>query len=509
MSRTKNDEEDYWNSTKCKAFVFDDDDEFTELKESKRAVNSLAGIVDDDDDDVEKVSWSGEPVGSISWSIKESTTGIRAGDIRDSTPTRSFSDAAQPTISKPASTYSLSSFFKDRALTGNAGKRDSSSALFGVGRPGNFQSLSDSVVGSANTSYAPDLRKSKADYKDISIDWSPLETVRQMQKGRMYSLERFRSLNEKLHLVDEAVRTHDGNVITAVLIFLKKSLSKEVLFRELEYRQVALQHFIYYLKETGEQKLLLEVLKVLGRTEEAALLQYKEHLNIKGQVKKTEYLKNCIGLPLAYDDSTFVKDHYTLLERQIIIEENDKRIEASGQMEVFRKHPRKASILLMPLVTTLYYSCFYHYGESEGTFSSPANLKKTFKISDKQFLLTTLAARAKLKAWKDVDTLFTTKNWLGYTKKKAPIGFHRVVDILHKNNAPVEVIQEYVALVDNTELRLNLASKYKCHNIVIDTYRDLKDRQQLVLYRDKVEKNSQEQRKIDYILSNSQIRWKN
>ncbi|XP_078418214.1 LOW QUALITY PROTEIN: spermatogenesis-defective protein 39 homolog [Cetorhinus maximus] len=495
MSRTKNDEEEYWNSTKCKAFMFDDDDE---LKESKRAVNNLRSFVDDDDDDVERVSWSGEPVGSILWSIKESATGIRAGDIRGLEPVKSFSDTAQPTISKPAPAYSLSSFFK--------GKRDPSSVLFGISRPGSFQSPSDC---STTTNYAPNLRKSKTDYKDVSIDWSPLETVRQMQKGRMYSLERFRSLNDKLHLVDEAVRTHDGNVITAVLIFLKKSLSKEVLFRELEYRQVALQHFVHYLKETGEQKLLLEMLKVLGRTEEAALLQYKEHLNIKGQMKKTEYLKNCTGLPFAYDDATFVRDHYTLLDRQIIIEENDKRIEASGQMEVFRKHPRKASILHMPLVTTLYYSCFYHYGESEGTFSSPGNLKTTFKISDKQYLLTTLAARAKLKAWKDVDTLFTTKNWLGYTKKKAPIGFHRVVDILHKNNAPVEVVQEYVALVDNTELKLNLATKYKCHNIVIDTYKDLKDRQQLVLYRDKVEKSSLEQRKIDYILSNSQIRWKN
>ncbi|XP_038629878.1 spermatogenesis-defective protein 39 homolog isoform X2 [Scyliorhinus canicula] len=470
MSRTKNDEEDYWNSTKCKAFAFDDDDEFTELKESKRAVNSIRSIVDDDDDDVEKVSWSGEPVGSISWSIKESATGIRAGEVRDVGPAKSPSDTAQASLSKPISAYSLSSFFK--------GKRDPSSVLFGISRPGSFQSLSDSVVGSSTTNYAPNLRRSKADYKDISIDWSPSETVRQMQKGK-------------------------------VLIFLKKSLSKEILFRELEYRPVALQHFVYYLKETEEQKLLLEMLKVLGRTEEAALLQYKDHLSIKSQVKKTEYLKNCTGLPFAYDDATFVRDHYTLLDRQIIIEENDKRIEASGQMEVFRKHPRKASILHMPLVTTLYYSCFYHYGESEGTFSSPANLKTTFKISDKQYLLTTLAARAKLKAWKDVDTLFTTKNWLGYTKKKAPIGFHRVVDILHKNNAPVEVIQEYVALVDSTELKLNLATKYKCHNIVIDTYRDLKDRQQLVQYRDKLETNSQEHRKIDYILSNSQIRWKN
>ncbi|XP_051866469.1 spermatogenesis-defective protein 39 homolog [Pristis pectinata] len=502
MSRNKNDEDDYWNSTKCKAFMFDDDDEYAELKESKRAVNSLHGIVDDDDDDVEKVSWSGEPVGSISWSIKENATGGRSGDLRDLAASRSSSDTTQQTVSKPASTYSLSSFFK--------GKRDSSGALFGITRPGSFQSLSDPAAGiSTVTGYAPDLRKSKTDYKDFLMDWSPQQTVKQMQKGRMYSLERFRSLKEKLHLVDEAVRTHDGNVITAVLIFLKKTLSKEVLFRELEYREVALQQFVHYLKEKGEQKLLLEMLKALGRTEEAALLQYKEHLNIENHIKKAEYLKNCLGLPFAGDDATFVEEHYSLLDRQIIIEENDKRVEASGQMEVFKKHPRKASILHMPLVTTLYYSCFYHYGESEGTFSSPANLKKTFKISDKQYLLTTLAARAKLKAWRDVDSLFTTKNWLGYTKKKAPIGFHRVVDILHKNNAPVEVIQEYIALVDNTELKLNLGTKYKCHNIVIDTYRDLKDRQQLIQYRNKVDKSSQEQRKIDYILSNSQIRWKN
>lgn len=37
-----------------------------QLKESKKAVNSIRGLVDEDDDEeeVEKVSWSGEPVGS-------------------------------------------------------------------------------------------------------------------------------------------------------------------------------------------------------------------------------------------------------------------------------------------------------------------------------------------------------------------------------------------------------------------------------------------------------------
>lgn len=35
----------------------------------------------------------------------------------------------------------------------------------------------------------------------------------------------------------------------------------EILFRELEVRQVALCHLIHFLKETGEQKMLLDLLR--------------------------------------------------------------------------------------------------------------------------------------------------------------------------------------------------------------------------------------------------------
>ncbi|MBN3312638.1 SPE39 protein, partial [Atractosteus spatula] len=505
MIRSKPDEDEYWNSSKFKAFTFDDeDDEFSRLKESKQAVNSIRGLVEEeeDEDDVEKVTWSGEPVGSISWSIKETASSSRAaGEIRD----QGFPKIdTTPSLPKQGSNYSLSSFFKVR------------------GKSGSSQSFSDNWSDSTTRIFAPELRKPKSEYKDFVSDWSPEETVRRMHRGKCfsrancssysysdgvpmqpYSLEKFRCLKDKLLLLDKAVESHDGNVITAVLIFLKRSLSKEVLFRELVSRQIALQHFIHFLKEMGEQKLLLELLKSLGRTEDMAFLQYKDHLNIKDEVQRQEYLKNCISLPFSADDASHVQDHYTLLERQIIIEVNDKHMEKAGQMGIFKKYPRKASILNMPIITTLYYSCFYHYGEAEGTYSSPTNIKKTFKISEKQYLLTALGARAKQKAWSDVDSLFTTKNWLGYTKKRAPIGFHRVADILQKNNAPIQVLQEYVRLVDDPEMKLSLAQKYKCHDVVIDTYKDLKDRQQLMLYRCKVDRGSPEEKKIDDILSNT------
>uniref|UniRef100_A0A667XRS4 Spermatogenesis-defective protein 39 homolog n=1 Tax=Myripristis murdjan TaxID=586833 RepID=A0A667XRS4_9TELE len=450
MMKSKADEEDYWNSSKFKAFTFDDeDDEFTKLKESRQAVNSICGLVEEeeDEDEVEKVSWSGEPVGSegISRFLSDSETGSGAS-------------ASSPCVScflLPVSCRYL-------------------------------------VVGQGD-----------------GVQPARAELPQDRHDAVAVSLEKFRSLQEKLLLLDEAVGVHDGNVITAVLIYLKKSLSKEVLFRELESRQTALRHFIHYLTESKEQRLLLELYRALGRTEDEALLQYKEHLRITDENKRRDFLKSCVSLPFSPEDAGHVQDHYTLLERQIIIEATDRQAETGGKVEIFQKFPRRASILNMPLITTLYYCCFYHYAETEGTYSSPANIRQTFRIAEKQYFVTALAARAKLKAWHDVDALFTSRNWLGFTRKKSPLSFSRVADILSKNNAPVQVLQEYVGLVDDVELRVALAQKYKCHFIVISTYRDLKDRQLLLGYRGKVERGSEEERKIDELLSNPQIRWKN
>ncbi|AWP20499.1 putative spermatogenesis-defective protein 39 -like isoform 2 [Scophthalmus maximus] len=379
----------------------------------------------------------------------------------------------------------------------------------GKTKGGNFQSITDTLSDSSVRLYAPELRKPKSEYKDYVSDWSPEETVHRMKQGKSVSLEKFRSLQDKLLLLDFSVAAHDGNVITAVLIYLKRTLSKEVLFRELESRQTALRHFIHYLTETRDQKLLLELLRALGRTEDMVLLQYKEHLSIADENKRRDFLKSCLSLPFPADDSAHVQDHYTLLERQIIIEATDGQAERGGKVEMFHKFPRRASIVNMPLITTLYYCCFYHYEEPEGSFSSPLNIRHTFRISEKQFFVTALAARAKLKAWSDVDALFTCRNWLGFTRKRSPVTFSRVVDILQKNSAPTQVLQDYVALVDDVTLRISLAQKLKCHDIIINTYRDLKDRQLLLGYRGKVEIGSAEERKIIELLDNQQIRWKN
>lgn len=317
-----------------------------------------------------------------------------------------------------------------------------------------------------------------------------------MTHGKAVSLEKFRSLQDKLLLLDAAVACHHGNVITAVLIHLKRTLSKEILFSELQCRQTALRHFIQYLTETGDQDLLLELLRSLGRTEDVALLQYKEHLKISDVNRRRDFLKSCLSLPFSTEDLSHVQDQHNLLERQIIIEDTD------GVAE------RRGKLLNTPAITTLYYCCLYHYN-NQGPVSSPSSVRQTFKLSEKQYFVTALAARAKLKAWLDVHALFSSRNWLGFTRKKAPISFQRVVDILQRNSAPSQVLQDYIGLVDDPQLRISLASKHRCHDIVINTYRDMKDRQLLLAYRSKLERGSSAERKINELLDQQQIRWKN
>uniref|UniRef100_H3CGT3 Spermatogenesis-defective protein 39 homolog n=1 Tax=Tetraodon nigroviridis TaxID=99883 RepID=H3CGT3_TETNG len=486
MMKSRPDDEDYWNNSKFKAFTFDDEDEVSRFKESKRAVNSIGRLVEEEDDeDVEKVSWSGEPVGSIAWSVRETEASNQRTEREPAPPTGA---ADTLSISRSSSGYSLSSLFKGRAKGGSS------------------LSFPDSVDDSPFRLYAPEIRKPKSEYKDFVTDWSPEESSRRLQQGQVVPLEKFRSLRDKLALLDSAISTHDGNVITAVLIHLKRTLSREVLFRELEPRQTALRHFIQHLSESGEQKLLLQLLGALGRREDAALLQYKEHKSIADENKRRDFLKSCLSLPFSPEDSVLLQDHFTLLERQILLQATDRQAECGGRL------PGGASVVNVPLITTLAYCCFHHYSESQGNFSSPLNIRQTFKLSEKQFFMTALAARAQMGAWPDVDALFTSRNWLGFTRRKSPLGFQRVVDILHKHSAPTQVLQDYVALVDDAETRISLAQKHKCHDIrhqPNQTYQDLRDRQQLIRYRGKVERGSAEERKIDALLNNPQIRWKN
>jgi hypothetical protein len=62
--------------------------------------------------------------------------------------------------------------------------------------------------------------------KKVPIDFSP-----------------YKSKSEKLALLDAAMCCYDGNVITAVTIFLSKTLKESIFNEELQKRPIALDHY--------------------------------------------------------------------------------------------------------------------------------------------------------------------------------------------------------------------------------------------------------------------------
>ncbi|VDH99244.1 protocadherin Fat 4, partial [Mytilus galloprovincialis] len=112
-----------------------------------------------------------------------------------------------------------------------------------------------------------------------------------------------------------------------------------------------------------------------------------------------------------------------------------------------------------------------------------------------------------------IETVAATDNdlrgWFGGTKARAVIGFDRVCQILNQCNPPLEVLTKYLKLIDNTEKRLELAKKFKCHNVVIETLASMKDRAQLEFYGRKLQPGTIEARSAAAALNNSSIKWKN
>lgn len=107
----------------------------------------------------------------------------------------------------------------------------------------------------------------------------PKETVRNIFFGRPYSLELYKSFNDKVELCDEAIELGDGNAILAVGLFLKQTLSRFKLHEILATRPIVVNHLVAYLRKRKMWQDLSDLLTASGRYEEAAIVTYKQVLS--------------------------------------------------------------------------------------------------------------------------------------------------------------------------------------------------------------------------------------
>jgi hypothetical protein len=84
-----------------------------------------------------------------------------------------------------------------------------------------------------------------------------------------------------------------------------------------------------------------------------------------------------------------------------------------------------------------------------------------------------------------------------------------VLRVLHHAEAPPDVLQVFLELVEDVEKREALARTLKAYNVVIECLVQQKDRQGLERFKAKLTPNSQEWFFAEHVLKTSNTKWKN
>ncbi|XP_053634170.2 spermatogenesis-defective protein 39 homolog isoform X2 [Cherax quadricarinatus] len=357
-------------------------------------------------------------------------------------------------------------------------------------------------------------------YSRYNLTLPPDDTVNRILLGQPYSLECYRSHEDKLALLDTALSTMDGSAILATLLHMKNTVKKSIFIKEMQIRPHASHLYISYLKKRRNYAEAIDFLGLLGRSEDAAILAYELALSSRTPEHKVKNMKkaldNSFTDPSLSHEAKIVMDHIKLLERQMAIDEADCNDQTNPMLI---KYPRAANIIDKSLLTTLFYCCMYHWVASESHVGSPLALRKAHSFTDAQVLWTVLRGRARVNHWplpSELGSWLGSKGILGTLGSitsafssagkgttsgiKATLPIEQVVHTLSASCAPANVLAVYIALIDSMETRLKLAINYKCHQAVIEVHIAQKDRDALEKYMKEIPTGSPEFLKADAAL---------
>ncbi|XGW07468.1 hypothetical protein V3C99_010556 [Haemonchus contortus] len=346
------------------------------------------------------------------------------------------------------------------------------------------------------------------------------EAVRRLLKGDPVSLEWYRSKEEKVQLLEAAIDIVDGNVILAVVLFLKSTLM-DSLFRDLLLRKPqAADEYIAYLKTTRDYDELTTTLFALGRNADAAMVEFSAAIRNQVSEQKVQALKKCVRSgfsdPLLAADANVVSDYISLLERQMPINSADDQSKST----IFTTFPKNASLVGKSVIATYYYCCLYHYDDPMYSLSSPSCIQTMFRLTDKESVWINVSALAKQSRWPDIERVLQPKSLLGAIQSRAtlnspklfcPFSWQNLFHILYFNSTapPKDLSCRILRAVSDSDQRLKLAEKYDVCEIVIECLVAQRDRARLSAYASKLTPHTPDAYKALAALNSTGTKWKN
>lgn len=211
--------------------------------------------------------------------------------------------------------------------------------------------------------------------------------------GLPFELSGFVKLKDKISLLDESLKLADGDVVTAVLLFLQKNLHHSALFPVLVSRPVAASQYIDLLEKQKSHVVASLLCTEMQRPKDALVHLYKGCLKENDKsllqaldILQKKQLKNLKGAEL---EAEIIKEQTQLLEKQHAICPDTSR---SPKVEPAKRSPligptvEATELVGSSLIATFQYCCRYNWGAPENLLASPAGLKKTFQLTEKQFV---------------------------------------------------------------------------------------------------------------------------
>jgi hypothetical protein len=185
------------------------------------------------------------------------------------------------------------------------------------------------------------------------------DTINRILVGQSYCLEWYKSMEQKRALLDAAIDSFDGNCITTVILFIRRTLNHQILMMMLKSRPRAITHYCSFLKQLRVWKELTSVYQTLGDYESLGYLKLRECEEISDADQRIKQLQTCQIMfkttPALEKDARYVEEYVKLLKKQ-------KQMLAAETKGCANKH---VPIMFSPLTTTLLYCCRCHSGSPE------------------------------------------------------------------------------------------------------------------------------------------------
>ncbi|XP_014218208.1 spermatogenesis-defective protein 39 homolog isoform X1 [Copidosoma floridanum] len=355
--------------------------------------------------------------------------------------------------------------------------------------------ISDSVLSKI-------LEADKSQYiPDESSSMHPDDTLKRILVGKSYSLEKHKSLASKTALLDAAIRSGNGNAILGIILFIKKTLKKNLVQKLLVERPEALYTYIHYLSIRLCSSEICDLLTAQGKTVDAAIrclnITIKSVDNLDGSIDplllkiSKQYNMLFTNLPDCRE-TVFVQSYVKLLEWQKHAQ--NKLIE-----------PFKANL---PALEYLRLTCKDFWGVTETNAVSPLALAQNQDISPRQFEKVAIVTRASVHAWDDIDNLLHKKGWLGGKKLQTHLPIEEVLRLLQEHKAPSGIMEKFLNYVDSSK-RLQVAKNLNCYKAVINLLMSHGDRTALLEYKADLRPHSEEYFYAESILCSNSIKWRN